>query len=165
MSRKVERSPKLIQNVFVLLLLSVFACMSTLLVTMGAQVYRATVDRADTNNSTRIMNQVVRSAVWAEDGGELLIEDFPSLGLKTLSIRNDYDGDIYYKRLYAKDGFLWESFTSAEREFDGDSGESLCEIAGFEPSLDGKMLTVALTAIDGTSSTIEMYLRAGGAEK
>ena len=165
MSKKVERSPKLIQNVFVLLLLSVFACMSTLLVTMGAQVYRSTVDRADRNNATRIMNQVVRSAVWAEDGGEVLIEEFPELGIRTLSVRNDYDGDIYYKRLYCSEGYLWESFTSAERTFEGDSGESLCELSGFEPSINGKMLTVALTAIDGTQSTIEMYLRAGGADE
>ena len=166
MSKKsAVRAPGMIQNVFVLLLLAVFACLSTFLVTMGAQLYRNTVDSAEVNNNTRIMTAVVRSAVWAEDGGEVLVERFDDLGLSTLSIVNDFDGDIYYKRLYCKDGYLWESFTSAERPFTGESGEDLCPLGKFEPSIDGKMLTVQLESVDGTADTIRMYLRAGGAKE
>ena len=55
-----SRSPRIIQSVFVLLLLALFACLSTFLVTMGAQIYRNTVDSADTNNNSRIMTAVVR---------------------------------------------------------------------------------------------------------
>ena len=55
MSKRSTRSPKMIQNVFVLLLLSVFAILSTFLVTVGAQLYRNTVDSAEKNNNTRIM--------------------------------------------------------------------------------------------------------------
>ena len=46
MSKRAARSPRMIQNVFVLLLLSVFAILSTFLVTVGAQLYRNTVDSA-----------------------------------------------------------------------------------------------------------------------
>ena len=89
-----------IQSVFVLLLLSLFACLSTFLVTIGAQIYRHSVESAEENSNSRIMTAVVRSAVWAEDGGEVKIEKFENLGITSLTIVNDYDGEKYYKRLY-----------------------------------------------------------------
>ena len=110
MSKTVGHNPRTIQNVFILLLLSVFACLSTFLVTMGAQAYRSAVDRADKNNSSRIMTAVVRSAVWAEDGGKLQVENYDQFGMKVLSIMNEYDGEQYYKRIYCMDGKLYECF-------------------------------------------------------
>ena len=170
-----SRSPRIIQSVFVLLLLSLFACLSTFLVTMGAQIYRNTVESADTNNNSRIMTAVVRSAVWAEDGGDVEIEHFDEMGITTLTIVNEYDGEKYYKRLYCAvdpeplDGearsYLWESFTSEETEFRVDSGETLCELNAFEPSIEDGMLKVDLESPNGTKSTIRMALRTGGAGK
>ena len=168
-------TPRTIQSVFVLLLLSLFAVLSTFLVTIGAQVYRSTVESAEVNNSSRVMTAVVRSAVWAEDGGEVRIEHFDDLGITALCIVNDYNGEIYYKRLYCAmdpdplDGeprrFLWESFTSEETEFAVENGEALCELNGFEPSVEGKTLKVELEATDGTKRTVRVALRAGGAEE
>ena len=163
MSKKIGHNPRTIQNVFVLLLLSVFACLSTFLVTMGAQAYRSAVERADGNNNTRIMTAVVRSAVWAEDGGEVKVETFDKLGITTLSIVNNYDGDLYYKRIYCMDGWLYECFQGSDQEFNPEYGEDLCELQSFEPSINGKMLTVKLTALNGEKSEIHSYLRAGGA--
>ena len=171
----VGHSPRIIQSVFVLLLLSLFACLSTFLVTMGAQIYRNTVESADTNNNSRIMTAVVRSAVWAEDGGDVEIEHFDEMGITTLTIVNEYDGEKYYKRLYCAvdpeplDGearsYLWESFNSEETEFRVDSGETLCELNAFEPSIEDGMLKVDLESPNGTKSTIRMALRTGGAGK
>ncbi len=168
-------SPRMIQSVFVLLLLSLFACLSTFLVTLGAQIYRNTVDAAEKHSNARVMTAVVRSAVWAEDGGEVRIEHFDDLGITALCIVNNFDGEIYYKRLYCAvdedplDGeprpYLWESYTSEDTEFRVESGETLCELNSFIPSIDGKMLTAEMEATDGTKSTIYVSLRAGGAEE
>jgi hypothetical protein len=121
------------------------------------------------------MTAVVRSAVWAEDGGEVKIERFEDLGITALTIVNDYDGEKYYKRLYCAldpdplDGeprkYLWESFSSEETEFKADGGESLCELNGFEPSIDGDTLKVDLESPNGTKSTIRIAMRTGGALK
>ena len=164
MSRPVQQPPRMMQNVFVILLLAIFALLSTLLVTMGAQLYRSTVARADNNNNARIMSAVVRSAVWAEDGGEVLIEDLDTEEgqIRVLSIVERYDDEAYYKRLFCYDGYLRESYSSEEREFEADDGETLCELASFEPSIEGSMLTIVLKAADGTESTIKVCLRAGG---
>ena len=176
MSRKtVASTPKTIQNVFVLLLLSLFACLSTFLVTMGAQIYKNTIDSSENNSESRVMTAVVRSAVWAEDGGEVRIEHFDDLGITALCVVNNFDGEIYYKRLYCAvdedplDGeprsYLWESYTGEDTEFRVESGETLCELNSFVPSIDGKMLTAEMEAPDGTKSTIHVSLRAGGAEE
>ena len=176
MSKSVSsRSHRTIQSVFVLLLLCLFACLSTFLVTVGAQVYRNTVDSADKNNNLRIMTAVVRSAVWAEDSSKVKVEHFDNLNITALTIENEYDGVRYFKRLYCAvdpdplDGeprsFLWESYNSEDVEFNPENGESLCELNGFVPSIENNMLSVELETPNGTKSTIRMALRTGGAEK
>ena len=167
------RSPRTIQSVFVLLLLCLFACLSTFLVMAGAQIYRRTVESAEANSQSRIMTAVVRSAVRAEDGGDIRIERIDDLNITALTIVRDIDGEKYYKRLYCAvdpdplDGnprsFLWESYNSEETAFSIEGGETLCELNGFEPSMEGRMLKVDLEAPDGTKSTIRMALRTGGA--
>ena len=171
----IGHSPRIIQSVFVLLLLSLFACLSTFLVTMGAQIYRNTVESSEVNSNSRVMTAVVRSAVWAEDGGEVRIEHFDDLGITALCVVNNYDGEIYYKRLYCAvdsdplDGeprsYLWESFNSEETEFRIDSGETICELNAFEPAIENNMLKVDLESSNGTKSTIRIALRTGGAGK
>ena len=166
MSRKVIGStPKTIQNVFVLLLLSLFACLSTFLVTIGAQLYRNTVDSAEMNNTSRIMTAVVRSAIWAEDGGDIMVEKMDDLGITALTIVEEFDDETNYKRLFAYEGSLLETYTGDEVEFDPKYGEPLCDLKEFEPELDGNVLTVRLKAADDSESTIRMTLRAGGADK
>ena len=171
----IGHSPRMIQSVFVLLLLSLFACLSTFLVTMGAQIYKNTIDSSENNSESRVMTAVVRSAVWAEDGGDVRIEHFDDLGITALCVVNNYDGEVYLKRLYCAvdndplDGeprsYLWESYTSEDTEFNVESGETLCELNSFIPSIEGKTLTAEMESKDGTKSTIRMYLRAGGAEQ
>ena len=170
-----SHTSRTIQSVFVLLLLSLFACLSTFLVTIGAQIYRHTVESAEENSNSRIMTAVVRSAIWAEDGGEVHIERFDELGVTSLTIVNDIDGEKYYKRLYCAmdndplDGeprsYLWESYNSEDSEFRVESGETLCELNGFEPSIEGKTLKVELESPSGEKRTIRLALRAGGAEE
>ena len=151
------------QNVFVLLLLALFACVSVFLVMMGAQVYRGTVNRAEANNEKRIAAAVVRSAVWAQDGGTVRIEDQD--GLRVLAIEDNYDGEIYVKRLFCRDGWLRESYAADEWEFDPEGGEPLCEMRAFEPEMKGKNLTVHITDADGAESDVLVRLRAGGADE
>ena len=171
----VGHSPRIIQSVFVLLLLALFACLSTFLVTMGAQIYRNTVESSEKNSDSRVMTAVVRSAIWAEDGGEVQIEHFDNPEITALTIVNEYDGEKYYKRLYCAmdpdplDGdprsWLWESYNSEEVEFSAGNGETLCELNGFVPSIEGNTLKVELESPNGTKSTIRMALRTGGAEE
>ena len=117
---------------------------------------------------------MVRSTVWAEDGGDVMIEQLQD-GITALTVVYDYDGVKYYKRIYCAmnsdplegepRSFLWESYNSEEIEFNPEYGETLCELNGFVPSIENNMLTVELETPAGTKSTIRMALRTGGAEK
>ena len=116
----VGRSPKMIQNVFVLLLLALFAVLSTFLVTVGAKLYRNTVENAEKNNATRIVTTVVRSSIWAEDGGagNIWIEklnykgqEYDVLSIVRQSTLGDTKEYLWVKRLYVYDGYLQESYT------------------------------------------------------
>ena len=116
--RAIGHSPKTIQSVFVLLLLSLFAILSTFLVTVGAQLYRNTVESSEKNNAIRIVTTVLRSTIWAEDGGagDIEVETFERNGEKvqTLSIIRQYGesrDDVWVKRVYAYDGHLQEGYT------------------------------------------------------
>jgi len=163
-SRKaIGNTPKTIQNVFVLLLLSLFACLSTFLVTIGAQLYRGTVDSAEKNNTSRIMNAVVRSAIWAEDGGNVYVEKIEGWDITALTVAEVYEDETNYKRLFAYEGSLLETYTDDELPFDPKYGEPLCELKEFEPEINGNVLTVHLKATDDTESMVRMTLRAGGA--
>ena len=103
------------------------------------------------------------------------VERFADLGINALTIVNEYNGEKYYKRLYCAvdpdplDGeprsFLWESYNSSAVEFQADSGETLCELNRFEPSIEGNVLNVDLESANGTKSTIRIALRTGGAEQ
>ncbi len=163
--RVVGHSPKMIQNLFVLLLLSLFAVLSTFLVTMGAQLYRNTVESAEKNSDRRIVSAIVRSAIWAEDGGEVMIEHIDEYDITSLTIINRYELGTYYNRLYVYDHHLLECFTMDDILFDPEYGEELCPLEKFEPSIEGKVLTVNLETSDHTEDIVRMYLRAGGAEQ
>ena len=166
MSNKVVgHTHKTIQNVFLLMLLSLFACLSTFLVTMGAQLYRNTVESAETNNTSRIMTAVVRSAIWAEDGGNVVVEKFDKGDLTALTVIDEQEDEIDYKRLFAWEGSLMEAYTDDTLEFEPRYGEPLCDLKEFEPEINGNMLTVRLKAADDTETTIRMALRAGGVKE
>ena len=251
----VGRSPKMIQNVFVLLLLSLFAILSTFLVTVGAQLYRNTVESSEKNNAVRIVTTVLRSTIWAEDGGEgeIKVEKFRNgdREMKVLSIIRQYGKtkeNVWVKRVFVYNGELKEGYNEYYRKIrrkdlkqgqryleavenledaefgeedellddeladsgetadagvfdevvdaqagaDGaykiatgneaneanaddyvyvirgfnpeEDGEPLCELLRFEPSRDGRLLSVEMETVDHQTSTVRMFMRTGGAE-
>ncbi len=152
-----------IQNVFVLLLLAVFAGSAVFLTALGAQVYRDTVQVSENNNSSRVLAAIVRVTAQSEDSGRVKIEKLNDEGLLSLTFVDDYgDGDVYLTRLFCADGYLRQSFASADMEFSTDMGDTLCEAASFVPELNGNLLTATVTGTDGRIQVINVSLRAGG---
>ena len=162
MSEKKKKQPPMrIQNVFIFLLLAIFAISAIFLTALSAQVYRDTVDTSNRNNESRVVSAIIRGAAQGEDAGIASIRE--ENGLKVLTFTNDYDGEIYLHRLYCADGYLRESLTAEEREFETDTGEPLMPVSSFEPEINGNMLTVRVALPEGGEETVYVYLRAGGA--
>ena len=145
-----------VSGVFVFLLLGMFAVVSVMMVLLSASAYRSTVERIDLNNSTRVLNAFVRSALMADDEAGL-VEAREEKGLQTLCILADEGSTI--KRLYCLDGTLRELYTFTENEFKPDSGEIVCDAQDLRiDSADG-LLTIILTDALGRESYVRIALR------
>ena len=81
-----------ISGAFVFMLLGAFAVFSMLLVVLGAQAYRTTVDGASAHTRKRIAAAFVRNAVRAQDErGAIAVEDRD--GLPVLALSSEWDGE------------------------------------------------------------------------
>ena len=146
------------QGVFVFVLLGLFALMSTLMVLLGAQMYRGTVQNAAANNENRLLGAYVRSMVRAEDAAQaVVVEDHD--GAPALALYEDIDGDAYVTWLYLYEGQLRELFTDVGYGFNPDSGVVVAPANSFEPSLEGGLLTVRMTDDKDRDCTVRVALR------
>lgn len=146
------------QSVFVFVLLGLFAVLSTLLVLLGAQMYRETVDLANANNELRVLTNYVRGMVRAEDALQgVQVEDLD--GVRVLSLYEDIDGERYATWIYAYDGQLREQFSSVEFGFDPEFGDVVCPVGRFEPSVSGSLLSIDMTTAAGEPCGVQMALR------
>lgn len=147
-----------ISGAFVFMLLGVFAVFSMLLVLLGAQAYRTTVDSAAAHTQKRIVTAFVRNAVRAQDeAGAIAVEEHD--GLPVLALTSEMDGERYVQYIYSCNGQLCELFTSAEYGFAPEDGEAVCAVQTFEPTLEGNLLTVRVTDEAGDFSTVYIARR------
>ena len=158
MSGKRRTAQHSMQGVFVFVLLGLFAVMSTLMVLLGAQMYRNTVDRSTANNEDRVLSAYVRSMIRAEDTRDAMaVGEYD--GVKTLAMREDLDGEPYVTWLYCYDGQMYEYFTSDDGTFNPESGTAICPAQRFEPSLENGLLTVDMINGKGEPETVRVALR------
>ena len=158
MKRKSSSMQHSMQGVFVFVLLGLFALMSTLMVLLGAQMYRSTVANAQENNSRRVLSAYVRSMVRAEDSYQKVkVEEYE--GIKALSMYEDIGDEEYVTWIYCYDGQLWEQFTDAGYGFDPEDGTPIGAATAFEPALEDGLLTVRLVNDQEEESTVQVALR------
>ena len=147
-----------VQGAFVFVLLGLFAVMSTLMVLLGARMYRATVDRSEANNAYRVLSAYVRSMIRAGDSaGSVGVEEYD--GCRALALREDIDGEDFVTWIYGWDGQLWEQFTEADAEFDPEAGTAICPVAGFDPSVADGLVSVAMTDAHGEPCDVRVAVR------
>ena len=164
MSEKKKRkqpAPMRMQNVFIFLLLAIFAISAIFLTALSAQVYRDTVDTANRNNTSRIVSAVIRGAAQSEDAGAASVRE--EGGCQVLVFTTEEDGERYYHRIYASGGYLREVLSSENREFEDEMGDPLVEVTSFEPKIEGNTLYARIGMPDGREEEVYVYLRAGGA--
>lgn len=146
------------QGVFVFVLLGLFALMSTLMVLLGAQMYRGTVDKTTENNESRVLNAYVRSMVRAQDTrGNVRVEK--NGDADCLALYEDIDGEMYVTWIYLYDGQLYEQFTDAGYEFNPASGSPICPANSFSPAIEGRLLTVQMTNDKDEPCLVQVALR------
>lgn len=166
-----------ISGVFVFFLLGVFAVSATLMVLLGAQVYKSGTDHANDHNAERIATAYLRRKVWEADSRDQIRPDEID-GAKALKIVNEEEETVTL--LFVRDGMLCEWYTfqdlfdetafdpetgaplAAESDLQYDDeveegtapGETVCPLDEMTLSVSGQLLTANLrngdewTAVD-----------------
>ena len=146
------------QGAFIFVLLGLFALMSTLMVLLGAQMYRATVENSEYNNSGRILGAYVRSMVRSMDRADAVsIENLN--GVNALSFKETYDDEVYVTWIYQYEGKLYEQFTDLTDDFSPARGTEICPANSFTPSLSDGLLTLNMTDGADVPCNVQVALR------
>lgn len=149
-----------ISGAFVFLLLGVFAVVSTLMVLLSAQFYRATVEQTSAHNDRRVLCSYLMNVARGNDAADAVrVANID--GLDVLAFGSDVGGARYETRIYCYDGYLRELFAGADREFEPGYGEKICRAQSFAPSLgaDG-LLEMRATDGAGEAHVLHVALRA-----
>ncbi|MBR4442983.1 MAG: DUF4860 domain-containing protein [Clostridia bacterium] len=158
MSKRGKKISHSMQGVFVFVLLGLFAVMSTLMVLLGAQMYRGTVDKAAENSEKRMLSAYVRSMVRAEDGARSVkVEEYGDI--QALALYEDIDDEMYVTWIYLYEGPVYEQFTSADNEFEPDSGTEIAPATEFIPTLNEGLLSVFITDNEYEDCSVQIALR------
>lgn len=149
-----------VSGTFVFLVLGVFALFSMLLVLLGAQAYRSGVERTTGNGQARVLQAFVRNAVRADDeDGVIQVKEID--GLPVITFVSELDGERYVKYVYCYEGELCELFTAEEYGFTPDSGERICAVGSFQPTVEDGLMTIDMTSENGEPCTVSIALRGG----
>ena len=144
---------------FVLLLLALFVSMSTALVIMGTLAFRTVSNNADTHGLDRVMTAFTRSAVFADDASGVCRFSNEN-GTDVFVIESDIDGETYRHNLYVVNGMLMESFTSAERAFSPEEGETLCEASMLAAEVKPDSVVLTIEGEEGNTRSFTVALKA-----
>ena len=146
------------QGVFVFVLLGLFAMMATLIVLLGAQMYRGTVDHSEQNNAYRVLNAYVRSMIRAEDTlDSMSVEKHGDV--TALAMKETIDNEAYVTWIYEYEGSLYELFTSLDEAFDPEDGTAICRANSFDAEITGSLVNVRMTDGDGEPCDVQVALR------
>lgn len=147
-----------IAQVFVFLLLGVFAVFSTLMVLLGAQLYRETVNQTERHGERRILFSYLSNVVRSNDmGGHIYVDQRDGIDMLVMSL--DVDGETYETMVYVHEGMLKELFISAEQTFEPGYGEQICSAQAFSPEIRNGLLEIRLKDAAGQEDMFHIALR------
>lgn len=159
---KNERTQTRITGLAALLVFTVFAVCTLLVLLLGANVYRYLTRQGQLRYDGTTAAQYVATRVHQADRAEsVFTENF--CGVQALVLRQVTDGQAYETRVYCYDGHLCELFAAADSGLVPEDGEKILPLQDLSFHLDGQLLTVTITDTHGTEQVLTLLLRAGKA--
>ena len=156
-----DRHGGALSGAFVFLLLGVFAIVSTLMVLLSAQFYRATLAQTGMHNQQRVLCSYLMNVARGNDAaGAARVLNID--GLDVLAFGCDVGETRSETRIYCYDGYLRELFAAVDREFEPGYGEKICEARSFSPSLVAGGL-LEMRAEDGAGEEYVLHVALRGA--
>lgn len=151
----------MVDLLFVLALLCVFAASALMVVLIGANVYQSIVSRMDQNFSGRTTLAYIATKVRQNDtAGGVRTQPLPGGG-DALVLRQDVSGQVVETWIYHHDGALREVVLLEGGELDPESGQMVVEAQSFAVKSEGGLLKVTVEDADGNRLSQRLAVRCG----
>lgn len=159
----------IVDILFVLALFGVFTVSALMLVTIGAEVYRNTVDDMGRNYESRISTAYITEKIRQNDNlhsgtssvNEICISTLD--GEPALLITQNINDENYLTYLYLYDGFLKELYVKSGNNIGGDilaAGQNIMKLNAFNiEQVADNLLSIELTSPAGKKHQIYASLR------
>lgn len=155
-----KRKSHSVDIIFMLVLFSIFAIMSVLLILIGSNVYGKIMTSQEISGNNRNMLAYITNKVRAcqvENGVYIEEKD----GTQVLVICSSHGEDNYETLIYEDNGKIKEATIEAGDDYTLDFGDVLAEVSDFEISLDIATGVLNVTVeTDGERRQVNVY--AGG---
>ncbi|MBO4883072.1 MAG: DUF4860 domain-containing protein [Lachnospiraceae bacterium] len=149
-----KTQPHIIDVIFVLALFGAFAFSSVMLIIIGSNIYRGTINNMQDNFETRTSASYICEKVRQ---GEL-VESESVEGNDAIAIYKQIGEREYVTYLYERDGYLCELFTSADNEVTSSAlaaGQKITELNSLSvsPAADS-LIEILIKNKNGTTSRL-----------
>lgn len=150
----------IVDILFVLTLFGAFTLSALTLVSIGAEVYRHTVNDMSENyelrTTTSYLTEKIRQHNLFCDSDNIRITVFS--GVQALTLSRELNDEIFYTHLYLDDGYLKELFTRSEGYLGEDAlgaGQKIMKLSDFVPKkISDNLIAIDFTTSAGKSETI-----------
>lgn len=142
---------------FMLVLFSVFAVMSVLLILIGSNVYGKIIETQEINGNNRMVLSYITNKIRAcqSDNG-IFIEEKD--GTEVLVITTGTEEDLYETLIFEEDGRLKEATIEAGDDYNLGFGDILTELSDFSVEYDNTTGIIKITIeTQGESSSVSVY--------
>lgn len=145
---------------FTLALFCVFAASALLVVIMGANVYKDTVDAMNENYENRTSLTYLAEKVRQYDTGGAVRLD--AVGESpALVLRQQLEERVFETWIYVDEGYLKEILVAEGFDLKPSDGQVIKELASLKLEQDGALITMTTTDQTGKSESMSLFVRGG----
>ena len=159
-----RRHRHVVDLLFVIALLFLFAFSAIMLIALGADVYQKNVDTMRKNYDRRTASAyLVQKVRQADVRGAVRVDELN--GTPALVLTNRVGDRDYATWLYLYDGKLCEQLLRAEMAPEPAAGQEILPLKAMElDALSGRLLSVRLTLEDGEEEAFYLGLKSDGGD-
>lgn len=155
------RQNHMIDFLFPVALLFVFAVSSLAVILLATEVYRSTTEHSSLNYTARTSLAYISEKIHQNDSGGDVFLDVCD-GCDTLILQQEYNGTVYKTYIYEHENELKELFAKDGLEFQASMGKTILDVEDFSMGTvkDG-VFRFSCTDADGQKASTVVGIRTG----
>ncbi len=155
------RQNHMIDFLFPVALLFVFAVSSLAVILLATEVYRSTTEHSSLNYTARTSLAYISEKIHQNDnGGDVFIDVCD--GCDTLILRQDYNGTVYKTYIYEYENELKELFAKDGLDFQASMGKTILAVEDFSmDTVKDGVFRFSCTDADGQKASTVVGIRTG----